>query len=467
MNILDLISMVFIFVLVGYVGYRSSKNIKNIEDFTLAGSKLGKVQVGFSMAATELGGSSLIGAMAFCYTVGIAGAWWDWCAVPALVILGIFFAGKIKLNEMVTITDFFEKRYDRKTKILASTMHLLAITTQLATQFMVGAVALNVILGVPKNVGVLLTVAFVMAYTIGGGLIAVVNTDVVQFIVIVISVCISLPISMSHVGGMAGLKAALPESFFQFSSIDKSTVISWCFLCFFTYSTSQHYIQRIFASKDKATARFSFVFTGGVYFVYGIVVAMLGLCIAVLLPNLQDPNMGYALLIKEFMPAGVAGLILGGIFAASMSTADSMILAATTLFVNDIYNPIFKNENTNELKIIRIMTVVICIFSLTVSMFMDNIINVMYLGGLFYSTAVFYPLIIGLYNKRVNTFGALASMGSSVCVGLYAEIFMKGTPILGIPSNILASTVGLIVLIGVSLITPKPNIEDLDFLIAK
>lgn len=468
MRILDLISVILIFVVIAYVGYRSSKQVKDIDDFTLAGSKLGKIQAGFSMAATEFGGSSLIGAMAFCYTVGIAGAWWDWSAVPALILLGIFFAGKIKLPHMVTITDFFEKRYNRTAKRFSSVMHLLAITTQLATQFMVGAVALNGILGVPKTLGLLLSVVFVMLYTMGGGLIAVVNTDVVQFIIIVASIVIALPITLSHVGGFAGLTAALPESFFSLSAIDTPTVISWCFLCFFTYSTNQHYLQRVFAAKDKATARFSFIFTGVSYAIYGAIVAILGTCIAVLIPNLSDPNMGYALLIKNFMPAGISGLILGGIFAASMSTADSMLLAASTLFVNDIYNPIFRkiDKPQDDLKTIRYVTIAICFFSVGISMFMNNIINIMYLGGLFYSTAVFCPLIIGLYWKRANEAGALASMFSAVAVGLFSEFFLAGkvSGLLGMPSNILAFFVGLAVLIGVSLLTKPPHEDKIGFL---
>lgn len=344
MNLLDILGVVFIFAIIGYVGWRSSRQVHCVDDFTLAGSKLGRIQAGFSMAATEFGGSSLVGAMAFCYTIGIAGAWWDWSAVPALILLGIFFAGRIKLPQLVTVTEFFERRYDRATRTFATIMHLLAIVTQLSTQFMVGAVALNGVLGVPKNLGLLLSVAFVLLYTMGGGLIAVVNTDVVQFLIIVVSIAVAIPVSLYHAGGISGLIAGLPDGFLSITNIEFSTVISWCLFCFFTYATNQHYIQRVFAAKDKATARFAFVFTGVSYFIYGLAVAVLGVCIVVLLPGLQDPNMGYSLLIKAYMPAGVAGLILGGIFAASMSTADSMLLAASTLFVNDIYIPWFQKD---------------------------------------------------------------------------------------------------------------------------
>ena len=420
------------------------------------------------MAATEFGGSSLIGAMALCYSIGVAGAWWDWSAVPALIILGLFFAEKIKLPNLVTITDFFEKRYNYPTKLMASFMHILAIATQISAQFMVGAVALNGIFGVPKTVGILISVVFALVYTMSGGLLSVVNTDVVQFIMIIGSILIALPISIYHAGGFEGLAAGLEQVFLSFGNIDYKTVISWCLFCFFTYATSQHYIQRVFASKDKSTAKFAFVFTGVMYIIYGLIISLIGVCIVVLIPNLSDPNTGYTMLIKNFMPSGIAGLILGGIFAASMSTADSMILAASTLFVNDIYTPLIaKNkEAKNSLVTIRIVTLIVCVVSVIISMFMDNIVDIMYLGGLFYSTSVFFPLIIGMKWRRATAPAAIISIIASVTVGLLAELVFNGSVsgVFSLPSNVLSALTSLIVFIIVSLMTKKPDEKKLEFL---
>lgn len=468
MRIADIFGVAAMFLIIAFVGWRSSKKVKNINDFTLAGSGLGKIQAGFSMAATEFGGSSLIGAMALCYSIGVAGAWWDWSAVPALIILGLFFAEKIKLPNLVTITDFFEKRYNYPTKLMASFMHILAIATQISAQFMVGAVALNGIFGVPKTVGILISVIFALVYTMSGGLLSVVNTDVVQFIMIIGSILIALPISIYHAGGFEGLATRLQQGFLSFGNIDFKTVISWCLFCFFTYATSQHYIQRVFASKDKSTAKFAFVFTGVMYIIYGLIISLIGVCIVVLIPNLSDPNTGYTMLIKNFMPSGIAGLILGGIFAASMSTADSMILAASTLFVNDIYTPLIaKNKETkNSLVTIRIVTLIVCVVSVIISMFMDNIVDIMYLGGLFYSTSVFFPLIIGMKWRRATAPAAIISIIASVTVGLLAELVFNGSVsgVFSLPSNVLSALTSLIVFIIVSLITKKPDEKKLEFL---
>lgn len=204
------------------------------------------------------------------------------------------------------------------------------------------------------------------------------------------------------------------------------------------------------------------------YIIYGLIISLIGVCIVVLIPNLSDPNTGYTMLIKNFMPSGIAGLILGGIFAASMSTADSMILAASTLFVNDIYTPLIaKNkEAKNSLVTIRIVTLIVCVVSVIISMFMDNIVDIMYLGGLFYSTSVFFPLIIGMKWRRATAPAAIISIIASVTVGLLAELVFNGSVsgVFSLPSNVLSALTSLIVFIIVSLMTKKPDEKKLEFL---
>ncbi|WP_066496392.1 sodium:solute symporter family protein [Abyssisolibacter fermentans] len=466
MKLLDIIGVLLVFIITGYIGYRSSKSVKSMNDFTLGGRNIGKIKAGFSMAATEFGGSSFIGAMAFCYTVGLSGVWWDWCAVPAFLLLGIFFAAKIKLPNLVTITDFFDQRYDKKTKYLCSFLHILATVAQIAAQFTVGAVALNGIVGIPINVGLFLTLTFVVLYTISGGFIAVVNTDIVQFVFIIGSILISVPIAIVSSGGVEGIMTTLPENLLRFDQVSFSTVISWTLFSLFSYATSQHYIQRIFASKDKSTAKFSFIFTGVMYIFYGLLIAIIGICIIVLIPNLDNPNLGYALFVKNYLPVGISGLALGSIFAASMSTADSMILAASTLFVNDIYIPYKEKKDKNlsqkqKIRVTRIITVLISIGGVIISFISDNLIDIAYLGGLFYSTAVFMPLILGLYWKRATTKGAYYSIITALIVGLYSNFFLVGktSGILSMPSNILAVIAGTLVLISISIADSRKKLK--------
>ena len=112
------------------------------------------------------------------------------------------------------------------------------------------------------------------------------------------------------------------------------------------------------------------------------------------------------------------------------------------------------------------MTVVICVLSVGVSMLMSNIIDIMYLGGLFYSTAVFFPLVVGLFWKRATAPAALGSMVVAVVVGLVSEFFLAGKApgFLGLPSNVMAALSSILVFVALSLLTPKPEAEKVAFL---
>ena len=164
------------------------------------------------------------------------------------------------------------------------------------------------------------------------------------------------------------------------------------------------------------------------------------------------------------MPAGVRGLVLGGIFAAAMSSADSKIVAAVSLFINDIYKPHIKKGKTESdrelLKISRFTTACICVLGIVVSLFSQSLIQIMYTVGLFYSTAVFIPMLAALYWKQATAAGALTSMISSIIVGLYFEYFVYGKAdgLIGkIPSNLIAIAISLILFVIVSLLTEKDS----------
>lgn len=99
-------------------------------------------------------------------------------------------------------------------------------------------------------------------------------------------------------------------------------------------------------------------------------------------------------------------------------------------------------------------------------MLMSNIIDVMYLGGLFYSTAVFFPLVIGLVWKRATAKAALVSMAGAVIVGLVSEFFLarKAPGLLGLPSNIMAAFTSLVLFVAITLLTSSPSSKKRAFL---
>lgn len=462
MGILDYLALAAVFIGLLSIGRWSSKKTRRADDFLLAGRSLNKLQAGFSLAASDLGGSGLLGTCALCYTAGLSGAWWCWSAAPAFFLLGCCLVGRLRPLAVSTIPEFLELRYDKKNRILACFLQTCALVASLSAQFFVGAVALEALFGVPQVYGLIISVLLVLSYTATGGLNAVVHTDIFNFCILVGSLLISIPAVLYRTGGLSYIAANVSERFFHIGELGVMEPFSWVLMCIFMYGTQQVFLQRVFAAKDNSVARFAYCFTGGMYIMYGLGVGLIGIAMSVLVPGLADSNSVYSVMIRTVLPTGLAGLALGGIFAASLSTADSTILAGSTLFVNDIYK-VFINKEASEQRVLwvsRITTGIICVGGVIVANLMQNLIDIVYLAGLFYSAAVFFPVVFGVYWKRGNAEGCFAAILTSVAVGFFVE-YGCGGAWLGLPSNAIAALAGILVLVVVSLCTPPPSEEQL------
>lgn len=468
MNILDILGILFIFVAVLYIGWRATKQTKTTEDFLMANHSLGKIQAGFSMAATDVGGNAVVGAVAYAYACGLGGAWYNWGAVLPMFLLAIFLAKRLYNSSVASVPELLGIRYNSITRLISVIAHLLSIGAMLGIQFTVAASAVSAITGLDYTFCIIITVTVVVAYTIGGGLLAVVNTDVFQFIIICLAILFVIPCSLGAVGGISALIQKVPSSYFDIFSQGFWSPLSLGLLYMFDYATNQHYLQRIFAAKDTETARFAFAFSSAMYIVFGLAVAFIGVIAYALYPTLDNPSNAYALIVRDVLPPGISGIALGGLFAAAMSTADSNIMAASHLFINDIYEPyICKGKVTDDKKVLntsRIVTLLICVLGIGVSLVSDSIVQMMYVGGLFYGTAVFIPMVMALYWKRGTATAALSSIIVAIVVGLYSEYFLSGqvSGLLGMPSNLLSTLASVVVFVCVSLVTPKPSPQQLE-----
>lgn len=471
MSIIDIMGIVTIFAAILYIGWKATCKTGTAEEFLMANRALSKWQVGLSMAASDFGGNGVVGGVAFAYTCGLAGGWFNWGAVLPLLILALLIAKQLRGINIASVPELLGKRYCSSVRLISTIAQLLATGAVLGIQFTVAAASISAMSGLNYNLAIIISVIIVVAYTMGGGLNAVVNTDMLQFFVVTGSIILAVPLCLRAGGGWGTISASLPPDYLNFGSQGILVPISLGLLYMFDYATSQHILQRVFSAKDAKTASFAFTFTGIIYVFYGLAIAFLGTLAFVLLPNLADTNLAYSMLIKNYLPSGIRGLSLGGVFAASMACADSKILAATTLFVNDVYKPyIKKNENVEDQKVLnlsRIVTVVVSLLGVGIAMFSGSLVQMLYIGGLAYGTSVFIPMLAAIYWKRGTAQGALISMIAAMATGLFWEFFISGkvSGTLGaIPSNIVAVTVSLVLFVLISLLTPRPSKEQLEIL---
>ncbi len=449
MKLLDYIIVAFTILCVLYIGRRSSS--KDTEDFLTASHSLNKLQAGLSMAATDLGGSAIIATVGYCYTVGLAGMWWDLAAVPAFLLVGLFLAKRFNHLEGDTVPGYLGKRYNKAAGRLAAWMHLCSYMAALSAQFTISCVMLQSIAKIDTRLSLVISMLLVVCLA-GGGLKAVVNTDAALFLCILLSLFLCLGFILFDTGGIGAVVAGLPASFLRMDTIGIRTPLSWVFLCFLSYSTSQGYIQRMSAARDESTAQFSVFFTAGFYLIVSILLGLIGITAWKLLPGISDENKIYPQMLIHFLPPGLLGFGVAGVFAATISTATSLLHAMTTIFVKDILP-----QKQTSLLWTKGSVLVFAACSLGISLFSSNIINILYLSGLFYATSVFLPMALGMKWEWITARAALASMIGSVLLALLWEQFSQMFPavLAAIPSNAIGVTTSGILLLLISWIDRK------------
>lgn len=453
MQFLDYTVLLLTIILVLFVGYQSSAKSDDTEDFLSANHSLNKLQTGFSMAATDLGGSAIIATVGYCYTVGMAGIWWDMAAVPAFLLVGLFLAKKINGLEGDTVPEFLGTRYNQKTKIFAAVMHICEYLAALSAQFTISCVMLQSITGIDTKLSLIISMVLVVFLT-SGGLRTVVNTDSLLFVFIIISLVLCTGFSLHAGGGLDNILQHLPEDFLNLGGIGIKTPLSWAFLCFLTYSTSQGYIQRMSAAKDANTARFSALFTAGAYLFVSVLLGLVGITAWYLIPGQEDTNTIYPLMLMHYLPDGFVGFGVAGVFAATVSTATSLLHAMTTITVKDIVpeSMVKKLQEGRNVLLTKGLVIGYAAISLTISLFSTNIINLLYTSGLFYSTSVFLPMLLGLKWKWFTAQAAFVSMIGSVLISLLWEFNFAAFPdwLAVLPSNVVGVMTSGILMILVS-----------------
>ena len=442
-------------VIIGWLSARRSHRDNTSREFQLAGKGINKIQAGFSMAATDFGGSGLVGAIGTCYLSGMSGAWWNLAAAPAFLLIGLLLARSLNTMGSATLPEYLGKRYSPAVKYITCIMHVCTSVATLSVQFTVSCTVLHVLSGLDLTLSLIISMALVVLLT-SGGLRSVVNTDSVFFVIIVLSVLIAVPVTLSAGGGYTSITERLPEGFLRMDGLGFWTPMSWVLMCALSYSTNQNYVQRMVSSRNEGTAVFAAVFTAGFYVVISVALGLIGVAASVLLPGIEDTNTVFPEVLVNFFPHGLLGLGLAAVFAATISTGTSILHAVSTLIVNDIWKPTCGRNSSDkaQLRLMRALVYITAVFSLGISLLSSNIIDVCYVGGLFYSVSAFLPMVFGLHSKFVTKRAALASILVTVVLSLFWEYFPQFRPaaFASLPSNVFGLVVSLVVILAVSLL---------------
>lgn len=458
--ILFVVILYMIFMLL--IGWWCSRYyIKGMTDFLLAGRRLGVWMCAATLAATHFGGGAVMGGGEYGFKYGISGAWYGVSCGIGLLFLAFMTASKFRDLALYTVPDYLEQRYGGKAvRVLGALLSLFALIGILAAQVLSARNALGII-GIKGNTGAILATLVFIIYTTTGGLWAATITDFVQLILAAFGVILATIVVFSKTGGITGLTSALAAKgveggYFNFWGLGTSSIM-WLLLPTVMYTlVGQDFYQRLFAAKDSKVARNASLLGGIILVIISFFPTIIGMG-ARALSDLDQGGMSVPWVLQNLMNPVVGGIVLAAILAAIMSTADSLLTAATSHIVKDLWIETFHVDEVKEekklLNISRNFTFIIGILSLIIALIVPGIIDALIYSYTMYTAGVFVPVIGGVLWKSATRAGALASLVGGSMVALFG--ILTKVNIFGAPAEIYAAIISLIIFVLVSLATRR------------
>ena len=374
LHVIDLTIVLWYVVILLVIGLSFSSRTKTESELFLAGRRLTWPAIGFSLFASNISSTTIIGLAAFGYTYGVAASNYEWMAT-IILILGIFFFFPFYIKHRITtVPEFLEKRYDAKVRKYVSVFTiLLSVVIDIAASLYAGALIIQVFY---PNVQIWQTCMFLAViagiYTAAGGLAAVVYTDILQSVLVLIGCFILFLAVLGQYGFSWGNAVAhIDPKWMQMilPSSDKhlpwtGTLFGLPILGFYVWIINQYIVQRILAARSISHARWGAILGAGLKLTILFLMVMPGVLAIPLFPDLDNPDKVFPTLMTSLLPPGVLGLLLAAIIAAIMSSLDSALNSASTLIVNDFLKPSFPERSTKHFaKLGKYTTLILTIFA--------------------------------------------------------------------------------------------------------
>ena len=472
-----IMSIYFIAMLV--IGFLFSKKIKTKTDFYTARDKLNAAVIGMSYSATQMSGSSYMGTVGVVRSVGFAFVPSALTSAAAPWFTYILVGDRIRKIaarlQSITLVDIFEARYGKKASLSACVIMLVAIIPIITAQIKAAATAFEVLFGIPYVAGIFVFGGIVIIYTMAGGAFAVAWSDLIQGFLMMAGFAILAPVVLYQAGGFVKMH----ELYGQFNprglTVTGGMPVLWVISAFFLWGFFQiggapAAVTRFLATSNGNVLRkalvYSILFQSFIY----ITLVLIAFGSGALMPDLSpgQSDMALALLIQKYLPPIIGGIVLSAAMAAMMSTVDSVLLLAGSLFVHNIYNKAMKMETTpkQDLFIGRVVTFVIAIVSFLIAINPPAAVAwIIAIGFSLMAASFTFPMLLGLWWPKMTKTGGLVSIltGAVTCTIWYILSYVKYNSLSvfigGIWPAMFGSAFSLVTLIIVSLLTPPIDKE--------
>jgi len=421
MGVVDTVILFAYLALMVALGFYAQRRQKDVEDYYVAGRRLGPLTIACLWIAAWIGGAAVVGTTTRVYQYGVTGIWYVLAQATGCVLFGLFVAERVKnlgdRHRHLTYPDFIEHSYDSRTRIAATATTVLAFTAYAAGQFAASAAILQVMLGWDYEFSLLVAGAIVILYTAVGGYLAVTYTDLVQVALLLFGVVVvGIPVAMSQAGGWGDMRAALPDSYYDLGAQGWGRIAALVVSMVLAFFVGMDSFSRSFAARDAKSARSGALIAAVLIVPLAIAAVWLGLACAVLYAQGGDSASILTTFVLDAFPPGLKGLMLIAVLSAIMSTADICILTASANYTRDIHQR-FIRPDLPPRTMLRLGTIASAAFGLLAMLLawkMRDIIDILQLGFTINAAGLFLPTVLALYTKRVPPSAAFWSTVASL-----------------------------------------------------
>jgi solute:Na+ symporter, SSS family len=444
------------------IGVYAGTRVKNSTDFALAGRSLPLIMVITTTFATWFGAETVLGISAKFVTGGLGSVVEDpFGASMCLILVGLFFAGKLYKMNLLTIGDFYRQRYGKTVEILCSIAIILSYLGWVAAQITALGLVFSIVSkgAISPELGMAIGTLSILIYVMFGGMLAVAWTDFIQMITLVVGLSIIAYIASEAAGG-AGKVLAMANERDLFNMLpepklkDVMFFIAAAITMMLGSIPQQDVFQRVMSAKNVQTAQRGAVIGGLCYLAFAFVPMFTVLCAVLVMPEetkqllASDPQKVLPTLILKTMPFAAQVIFFGALLSAIQSCASATLLAPSTSFVENIYKNLKPNlSDKEELLGFRIALLVFTAAVLTYAIVMRGTPIYEMVSSAYQVTLVsaFVPLSCGLYWKRANQTGAIASIILGIGTWLIVSLSPLGTHIPAPLAGLVMAAIGMVV----------------------
>ena len=445
----DLAIIAVYFLIVFAIGFYFARKERTSTDYFLASRNVGWFAIGASLFVSNISTEHFIGLAGAGATTGLAVGHFEWLACLILLILGWVFVPFYLRSNIFTMPEFLERRFSPASRFYLASISILAyIFTKISVMLYAAAIILERVVGWDPITTAIVLVIATGIYTMFGGLSAVIYTDLVQSIILIAGGVVLLIIGLDQVGGMEGLRTAVPDAYFHMIKPMSDPEFPWTGIFFgapilgiWYWCTDQVIVQRVLSARDVGHARGATIFAGFLKILPVFLLVVPGMIAVALYPALfntvdgrvTNGDIAYPTLIVNLMPTGLVGLMIAAILAAVMSSLSSVFNSASTLVTLDFYKRLRPDAPEKQLvNFGRLATGVMVVLGMLWLPFIERISSQLYIYMQSVQAYISPPIaacfLLGVLWPRLNGKGAISSLLTGFVLGslrFVLEIFDK------------------------------------------